>query len=255
MIKYSLNLYIYSDSNLNEFEYIIIKQKLLKLTTHPSVPAIAELSSGKRHEHLPDPLKGIAIGRWLHRPLPPDRRNRQLRLQPGSDRLPGIAAGWAINHPNHAGHRRQPVAGRPAGLRQRYGLRRQPGWRNQRLQHPRLWNLSQQLAPRQLFQQLHQPLEVGLQQPAAVREFERHCVTEAFAGFHEARLLWPHSVGHPAGLQVLVYNGQDDLIVPTPGTVTWVERLSFNGAAAFKAQDYATWGNSDGSTVFGYKKV
>lgn len=30
------------------------------------------------------------------------------------------------------------------------------------------------------------------------------------------------------GLPVLIYNGQDDLIVQTPGTMKWVDRIHFN---------------------------
>ncbi len=33
------------------------------------------------------------------------------------------------------------------------------------------------------------------------------------------------------GIPVLVYNGQDDLIVQTPGTMKWLERLFYSSAS------------------------
>jgi hypothetical protein len=35
-------------------------------------------------------------------------------------------------------------------------------------------------------------------------------------------------------VNVIIYNGQNDLIVETPGTFKWVERLHYKDADAFR---------------------
>lgn len=51
---------------------------------------------------------------------------------------------------------------------------------------------------------------------------------------------------------VLIYNGQNDLIVETPGTFKWVERIHYDGADQFRDTLFSTW--KTGSTTSGYKK-
>lgn len=42
-------------------------------------------------------------------------------------------------------------------------------------------------------------------------------------------------------IPVLVYNGQDDLIVPNPGAMKWVDRINFSNATAFRKQLFSVW--------------
>lgn len=43
------------------------------------------------------------------------------------------------------------------------------------------------------------------------------------------------------GLPVLIYNGQDDLIVQNPGTMKWVDRIYFKEADAFRKALFTPW--------------
>ena len=54
-------------------------------------------------------------------------------------------------------------------------------------------------------------------------------------------------------LQVLVYNGQDDLIVTNPGTISWVENLNWPHADEFVQTNFVPWKNTAGD-IIGYKK-
>lgn len=54
-------------------------------------------------------------------------------------------------------------------------------------------------------------------------------------------------------IPVLVYNGQDDLIVTSPGTMTWVEKLDYAKNNDFN-KDFTVWKSKDGKKVFGYMK-
>ena len=42
-------------------------------------------------------------------------------------------------------------------------------------------------------------------------------------------------------LPVLIYNGQNDLIVPSPGTIRMVNSLNWSSAASFNNQDFELW--------------
>ena len=42
-------------------------------------------------------------------------------------------------------------------------------------------------------------------------------------------------------MPVLVYNGQDDLIVQTPGTMKWVDQLNFDKADEFRKKMFSPW--------------
>jgi carboxypeptidase C (cathepsin A) len=56
------------------------------------------------------------------------------------------------------------------------------------------------------------------------------------------------------GLPVLIYNGQQDLIVPTPGTMRWVDRLFFNQAQEFRDKLFTAW-KVNGKMVGTYKSA
>ena len=43
------------------------------------------------------------------------------------------------------------------------------------------------------------------------------------------------------GLPVLIYNGQEDLIVQTPGTMKWVDRLYHGAAEEFRKKLFQRW--------------
>lgn len=43
------------------------------------------------------------------------------------------------------------------------------------------------------------------------------------------------------GMNVLIYNGQDDLIVQNPGTMKWVDRLHHDSAEEFRAKLFSPW--------------
>ena len=47
-------------------------------------------------------------------------------------------------------------------------------------------------------------------------------------------------------IPVLIYNGQDDLIVQTAGTMKWVEKINFSGSFKFTEKQFTPWkiGNS-----------
>ena len=42
-------------------------------------------------------------------------------------------------------------------------------------------------------------------------------------------------------LPVLIYNGQNDIIVETPGTMRWVERIDYPDAQTFRNTLFTTW--------------
>jgi len=52
--------------------------------------------------------------------------------------------------------------------------------------------------------------------------------------------------------KVMVYNGQNDLIVETPGTFKWAERVHFDKSEEFRNTLFSVW-KVDGKTV-GYRK-
>ena len=43
------------------------------------------------------------------------------------------------------------------------------------------------------------------------------------------------------GLPVLIYNGQDDLIVTTPGTMKWVDNIYYAQAEEFRSKLFSPW--------------
>lgn len=43
------------------------------------------------------------------------------------------------------------------------------------------------------------------------------------------------------GLPVLIYNGQMDLIVSTPGTMRWAEKIFYKDASEFKKKLFDAW--------------
>lgn len=42
-------------------------------------------------------------------------------------------------------------------------------------------------------------------------------------------------------LPVLIYNGQNDIIVETPGTLRWVEQIVYKDQDAFRNTDFSVW--------------
>ena len=42
-------------------------------------------------------------------------------------------------------------------------------------------------------------------------------------------------------LPLLIYNGQNDIIVETPGTMRWVEQISYADSATFRKTLFQTW--------------
>jgi vitellogenic carboxypeptidase-like protein len=54
-------------------------------------------------------------------------------------------------------------------------------------------------------------------------------------------------------LPILIYNGQDDLIVTSPGTMSWVEKMNWVNGTTFAAQDFEVWNDEKFNTI-GYKK-
>ena len=42
-------------------------------------------------------------------------------------------------------------------------------------------------------------------------------------------------------IPVLVYNGQDDLIVQTPGTMKWLDEINFDKADEFRSKLFSPW--------------
>jgi len=61
------------------------------------------------------------------------------------------------------------------------------------------------------------------------------------------------SILNKAKLPILIYNGQDDLIVTSPGTMSWVEKLNWPFAANFTATNFDLWTDLS-QNVIGYKK-
>ena len=55
-------------------------------------------------------------------------------------------------------------------------------------------------------------------------------------------------------IKVLVYNGQDDLIVQNPGTMKWVDRLHYTNADQFKSALFEPW-KIDGKVVGSKKRA
>ena len=56
------------------------------------------------------------------------------------------------------------------------------------------------------------------------------------------------------GMPILIYNGQDDLIVQNPGTMKWVDYLHHTYAEAFKQSLFSPW-KIDGIVVGSMKKA
>lgn len=56
------------------------------------------------------------------------------------------------------------------------------------------------------------------------------------------------------GLPVLIYNGQDDLIVQNPGTMKWVDRIHFSQAEEFRKKLFTPW-KIDGKVVGAIKSA
>jgi carboxypeptidase C (cathepsin A) len=54
-------------------------------------------------------------------------------------------------------------------------------------------------------------------------------------------------------LPVIIYNGQNDLIVPNPGTLRWVYNLNHPATKDFQAADFTPW--KVGDKIVGYKKT
>lgn len=52
---------------------------------------------------------------------------------------------------------------------------------------------------------------------------------------------------------MIIYNGQDDLIVTNAGTMSWVEKLNWKNATDFVNTDYSVWNDTAGN-VIGYRK-
>lgn len=50
----------------------------------------------------------------------------------------------------------------------------------------------------------------------------------------------------------MIYNGQNDLIVETPGTFKWAERVHYDMAEKFRDTYFSVW-KTNGKTS-GYKK-
>lgn len=46
-------------------------------------------------------------------------------------------------------------------------------------------------------------------------------------------------------IPVLIYNGQNDIIVENPGTMRWVEQLHFDKAQEFRSTLFKTWKVND----------
>eukprot|EP00828_Plagiopyla_frontata_P041738 TRINITY_DN6049_c0_g1_i1.p1 TRINITY_DN6049_c0_g1~~TRINITY_DN6049_c0_g1_i1.p1 ORF type:complete len:544 (-),score=84.35 TRINITY_DN6049_c0_g1_i1:97-1728(-) len=44
-----------------------------------------------------------------------------------------------------------------------------------------------------------------------------------------------------SGIKVLIYNGQDDFIVPNPGTMKWADKMQWDGSDNFINQDFQIW--------------
>lgn len=53
-------------------------------------------------------------------------------------------------------------------------------------------------------------------------------------------------------IPVLVYNGQNDLIVTSSGTMRWVNKLKYDGIEKFQKKDFEVWKLND--KVVGYFK-
>ncbi len=43
------------------------------------------------------------------------------------------------------------------------------------------------------------------------------------------------------GMPVLIYNGQDDLIVQSPGTMKWVDRIHYSKSEEFRKKLFTPW--------------
>eukprot|EP00828_Plagiopyla_frontata_P034711 TRINITY_DN4523_c0_g1_i4.p1 TRINITY_DN4523_c0_g1~~TRINITY_DN4523_c0_g1_i4.p1 ORF type:complete len:428 (-),score=45.91 TRINITY_DN4523_c0_g1_i4:61-1344(-) len=56
------------------------------------------------------------------------------------------------------------------------------------------------------------------------------------------------------GIKVMIYQGQDDLIVPNPGTFKWVDQLTWDGSDVFNNLDFTFWQNSQGQPAGYYKR-
>lgn len=54
-------------------------------------------------------------------------------------------------------------------------------------------------------------------------------------------------------LPIIIYNGQDDLIVTNAGTMSWVEKLQWSGASEFTSMNFNLWTDAK-NNVIGYHK-
>lgn len=52
----------------------------------------------------------------------------------------------------------------------------------------------------------------------------------------------------------MIYQGQDDLIVPNPGTFKWVDQLVWTGSEIFNDLDFTFWQNSKGEPAGYFKR-
>lgn len=55
-------------------------------------------------------------------------------------------------------------------------------------------------------------------------------------------------------LPLLIYNGQNDIIVETPGTMRWVERIQYADSGKFRNTLFQTW-KVKGKVAGSYKKA
>lgn len=69
----------------------------------------------------------------------------------------------------------------------------------------------------------------------------------------EVRLVEQILIHHP-NIQVMVYTGQNDLIVETPGTLRWVQRLHYGSGDKFRDTLLTPW-RIDKKVVGFYKRV
>lgn len=53
-------------------------------------------------------------------------------------------------------------------------------------------------------------------------------------------------------INVMIYNGQNDLIVESPGTFKWAEKIHYDDAEKYRATRFETW--KVNGKVAGYRK-
>lgn len=54
-------------------------------------------------------------------------------------------------------------------------------------------------------------------------------------------------------IPVIIYNGQNDMIVPNPGTLRWVYNLNYEDSSDFKKKDFEPW--IIDNTIVGYQII